>query len=212
VEYIKIIPISKLKPGDKVLAANTAPTRSSVVRWCCHRRRDQDRDGIHTMTNRTSEPLSERQARIVAALLDAAPEPGVDALCLQLATAHVCGGTATFLDLEVDPATPRAPFADGPLPVRSLVADARGEPIGENLVWITGGYLSGLEYAWYIDELPAEWPVPDQVGSEHPAGCGEARAWRAFAWEQMNPRPGRQRPVMKTLLLRYSNPEDDSGA
>lgn len=26
------------------------------------------------------------------------------------------------------------------------------------LVWVTGGLLSGLEYAWVTDELPTEWP------------------------------------------------------
>jgi hypothetical protein len=120
------------------------------------------------MTNRIDEPLTERQARILDAVLDAAPGPGIDTLRLQLATAHVCGGPFTFPDLKVNRSMQSAPFADGPLPVHSVVKDAMGQPIGEIIVWITDGYLSGLEYAWYTDEPPAEWPLPDQLDFQTP--------------------------------------------
>ena len=31
------------------------------------------------------------------------------------------------------------------------------------MVWITGGHISGLEYAWISDNPAAEWPPPDTI-------------------------------------------------
>jgi hypothetical protein len=31
------------------------------------------------------------------------------------------------------------------------------------LVWISGGYLDGLEYAWFTDDAPGTMPSADSV-------------------------------------------------
>ncbi len=42
-----------------------------------------------------------------------------------------------------------------------------GEPVGEILVWTSDGYLTALEYAWYSDDPPVEWPDPAWLTIEH---------------------------------------------
>lgn len=84
----------------------------------------------------------------------------------QLGLARVVGGLPTFLDIAVGrPLVDGAAVNDGPLPVRSVVSTEAGEVVGEILVWVTHGYLSGLEYAWYADETPVEMPAPERVKS-----------------------------------------------
>ena len=99
-------------------------------------------------------------------MLDALPHAGTEALRTQLTTARVVGGVPTLLDLDVDPATPRATYPDGPLPVEATVTGPGSAVIGGILVWIKSGYLDGLEYFWYTDDPPTEWPSPDQLTTE----------------------------------------------
>ena len=107
--------------------------------------------------------LSRTRRQIISAVLDALPPPTTQELRGQLAMARVVGGRPTFLDLSIALAAPSAEFADGPLPVRALVTSSGSQLIGEILVWIQGGYLTGLEYDWYTDDPPAQWPSPDQL-------------------------------------------------
>jgi hypothetical protein len=51
---------------------------------------------------------------------------------------------------------------DGILPVRAVAYDG-DDVIGEILVWITGGVLSGIEYAYYLGDTPSELPMPEQI-------------------------------------------------
>jgi hypothetical protein len=41
---------------------------------------------------------------------------------------------------------------------RAEVRGPAGEYLGEVLVWIGGGYLSAIEYAWVTDETPDRLP------------------------------------------------------
>ena len=50
--------------------------------------------------------------------------------------------------------------------MRTFVTGECGETIGEILVWVEQGYLSGLELAWFTDEPLVEWPTPKQVQPE----------------------------------------------
>lgn len=79
----------------------------------------------------------------------------------QLTAARVRGDVSTFLDLEVPRTVPRSGCADGLLPVRALVIERDGELVGEILISVSEGYLSGLEFAWFTDEAPTEWPSPE---------------------------------------------------
>ncbi|MGY1900825.1 hypothetical protein [Nocardia gipuzkoensis] len=48
-------------------------------------------------------------------------------------------------------------FANG------AVTDRNGSPIGEVILWVENGWLSGIEYAWYTDERPHTLPEPGQI-------------------------------------------------
>ncbi len=111
-------------------------------------------------------PLSDREREIISRVLHAARMPGADQLLAQLPFVQVRAGVTTFLDLEVPHTGSRASCADGPLPVRAFVTEECGETVGEILIWVEQGYLSGLELAWFTDEPPAGWPTPEQVQPE----------------------------------------------
>ena len=76
------------------------------------------------------------------------------------------GGIATFLDLAVAGAVPESTYRDGPIPGRAFVEGAHGEIEGEVLVWVRDGCLSGLELAWFTDEMPAQMPEAGRVRVE----------------------------------------------
>lgn len=63
--------------------------------------------------------------------------------------AVVVDGPPSMLEVAVPGGASRVALPDGPLPVRVLSVDDQGTPTGEVVVWITDGYLSALEYAWY---------------------------------------------------------------
>jgi hypothetical protein len=62
------------------------------------------------------------------------------------------------VDLSVPATVAKAPVADGEIPAGSEVRDAAGEYLGEVLIWVGGGYLSAVEYAWVTDEPPTRLP------------------------------------------------------
>lgn len=72
----------------------------------------------------------------------------------------VVGGLPTMLELSVPEGVRSVAMPDGPLPVRAIATDEAGGPIGEVLVWVSGGRLSALEYAWYTDDPPSDIPCP----------------------------------------------------
>jgi hypothetical protein len=62
------------------------------------------------------------------------------------------------VDLAVPTTVGKAPVEDGETSVGSEVRDRDGNYLGEILVWVEGGYLSALEYAWVTDEPPTRLP------------------------------------------------------
>ncbi len=111
----------------------------------------------------TRRNLSPDESGLLLTFLETRSFPGADALAAQVGLAQVDGGIPTLLDLIVDPSATPSVCADGPVPGRALVDGPGGEPVGEILVWVKDGYLSGLEYAWYTDEAPAAMPSLDRV-------------------------------------------------
>jgi hypothetical protein len=99
-------------------------------------------------------------------VLSSADFVGCDELRNQVDRARVVGGIPTLLDLEVAESVPPSSFLDGPIPPRVLVQDTDGRVTGEILIWVSGGYLSGLEQAWLTDEAPSEFPPPSLVRIE----------------------------------------------
>ena len=37
------------------------------------------------------------------------------------------------------------------------------EPVGELLLFVSEGYISSLEYVFYTDTPPREWPTLDRI-------------------------------------------------
>jgi hypothetical protein len=107
--------------------------------------------------------LTPTEVALLLHILDGASFEGADALRAQVSLAHVAGGIATFLGLAVAAGATASTFRAGPIPGRAFVEGTDGEPEGEVLVWVTGGYLSGLEFAWFTDEMPTEMPDADRV-------------------------------------------------
>jgi hypothetical protein len=86
--------------------------------------------------------------------------PGAEELRAQIGHVRATWGRTTEMDLEVTDAAPAA-ISDGVLSVAALVEDADEESVGLITVWVKGGYLSGIEYSWFTDRMPTEYPSPD---------------------------------------------------
>lgn len=110
-----------------------------------------------------SRDLSDDERALLVRLLQDRAFVGADSLLEQAGSARVVGGLPTLLDLEVANTAPRADVADGPAPLRAFVEATSGEVEGEVLVWVNGGYLSGLEFAWYSDSPPSGMPRAEQL-------------------------------------------------
>jgi hypothetical protein len=88
--------------------------------------------------------------------------PGAEELRAQIEHVRATWGRTTEIDLEVMGAAP-APVSDGILSVTALVVGPDEEPEGFMSVWVDGGYLSSLEYSWFTDHMPTEYPSPDRL-------------------------------------------------
>ncbi len=80
------------------------------------------------------------------------------ALAAQAKAAIQLNESTTMLDIRVPDSAPRVAAPDGPLDIRTFVVDRSGEYVGEIIVWMTDGFVSCLEQAWYIGDAPRSWP------------------------------------------------------
>ena len=105
--------------------------------------------------------LSDNDARVLRKILRAVPDGAH--LLDQIAAARVKDdSTPTFLSLIAPAPLKAAGFKDGPLAGRFPVTN-NGTIVGEILVWLEDGRISGLEYAWVSDEAPSGLPVANDV-------------------------------------------------
>jgi hypothetical protein len=107
------------------------------------------------MANNDVRQLTPAEMELVDRIAERCTPDIASAIASQIETASVIGGTAALLDLAVNPSARRIPVGDGPLPVRTVT------DVGEVLVWISDGRLSGIEYAW--------WSDASREGLQHPA-------------------------------------------
>jgi hypothetical protein len=98
--------------------------------------------------------------------------PGANELAAQLDTVVAVGGPPTSLELRTE--GPASDLPDGPLREGALVVGADGEPNGDIRVWVEDGRLAQLEYSWFTDEMPLEYPPPDQLALLDPVQLGPA--------------------------------------
>ena len=118
------------------------------------------------MDTQTGRPLSQEELAVMRHILSV-PFPGAGELRQQLSAAKVAGNWAPAGSPSVDifVAVDKLPaqVPDGPVPVAAQVIDEQGEYLGELLLWVTGGRLSGLEYSWVTDEPPGQLPELDMI-------------------------------------------------
>jgi hypothetical protein len=107
--------------------------------------------------------------RSVVELFLANEFPGVAELRAQVDLVQVIaqwGVDSASVDLRVLEGAPRSPRATGVIPVDATVVDESGSLFGEILLWVTDGYLSAIEYAWYGDEPPSTLPDITMISIE----------------------------------------------
>lgn len=105
--------------------------------------------------------ISSDEAALIRTVVSAANIPGSDALVDNLDAALMSHATEWILD--VYPSTSaRTTLPNGPFPVHAYVP-SRADHRGEIIIWLTGGRISGLEYAWTTDEPPERWPAPEEI-------------------------------------------------
>lgn len=109
------------------------------------------------------KPLTEQVREILRHVLGEADFPGSDELLQQASGVNVAGGPLTMLDLRVSGPLLTSAFTDGPVPLSVLVLDPAGVACGELLIWVSHGYLSCLEFAWWSDDPPDRLPTLDHV-------------------------------------------------
>lgn len=100
--------------------------------------------------------------------------PGAAALRAQVPMVNLAPSPLTLLALKVEGEAPPSDFMQGPIPVRALVTNVRGELIGEIIIWAVNGYLAKLEYAWTTDDPPVVLPPLEALtltqGDQHSTG------------------------------------------
>jgi hypothetical protein len=119
-----------------------------------------------------ARPLTDEERRVLEHVLSLDFEGAVE-LRAQLERTEVAGTWSPgspSLHLRVRRPAPPAPLVDRLVPVRAVVDDATGSPVGELLVWLDDGYLNALEYAWVTDEMPGALPPLERIHlAAHPA-------------------------------------------
>lgn len=108
-------------------------------------------------------PLSIKEAAALRGALQTMSSDGAEVLAQQIPAAMVTNDEVpTFLYLSVGGRAARSTLQNGPIPGACYILDENNETVGEILVWVTDGYLSGLELAWFGEGSPA-WPSPDRL-------------------------------------------------
>ncbi|MBF6088101.1 hypothetical protein IU438_11330 [Nocardia cyriacigeorgica] len=92
--------------------------------------------------------------------------PGSSEYLAQVPYARVVatwGVGSPSVDVAVEPgAAPASVSMEGIL-ASGAVSDRNGTPIGEVILWVEGGRLSGIEYAWYTEKRPHSLPDPSLI-------------------------------------------------
>lgn len=109
--------------------------------------------------------LTELESGVVTKLLSSEKAGAGDYLA-QIPFAQV---TATWgvgspsVDLMVPPGAVTASGSTDGIFASGAVTDRSGAPVGEVILWVEHGRLSGIEYAWYTDKRPQALPEPAQI-------------------------------------------------
>ncbi|WP_063052513.1 hypothetical protein [Nocardia arthritidis] len=109
--------------------------------------------------------LNDLEISVVTKLLSAGA-PAASEYLAQMPYAQVVatwGVGSPSVDLAVRPGAMQASGSPGGIFASGAVADRNGAPIGEVMLWVENGWLSGIEYAWYTNERPPALPEPGHI-------------------------------------------------
>ncbi|WP_280247544.1 hypothetical protein [Nocardia abscessus] len=109
--------------------------------------------------------LTDLETSVVTKLLSSGA-PGASEYLAQMPSSQVVatwGSGSPSVDLAVRPGAVQASGSPGGIFASGAVTDRSGSPIGEVILWVENGWLSGIEYAWYTNERPHALPEPDQI-------------------------------------------------
>ena len=88
--------------------------------------------------------------------------PGAEQLRTQVDSVVAVFGRTTDLELRVDGGE-KAQIGDGHFPSAALVVDENEEPTGHIDLWVKGGWLDAIEYSWFTDRMPTEYPPAERL-------------------------------------------------
>lgn len=91
-----------------------------------------------------SRRLTAAASAILSRALDLADFQGRSELQDQAPYAFVTGGSRFVLDLVVLAEVASSSTAAGPFPIGVIALGEQSDPLGEVIVWVSDGYLSGL--------------------------------------------------------------------
>jgi hypothetical protein len=109
--------------------------------------------------------LTDLEISVVTKLLSS-DAPGANEYLAQVPYAQVVatwGVGSPSVDLSVRPGAVQAPGVPDGIFAGGAVTDRNGSPIGEVILWVENGWLSGIEYVWYTDERPHALPEPARI-------------------------------------------------
>jgi hypothetical protein len=109
--------------------------------------------------------LSDLERQVVARILSV-DLPGVVELRDQLELAEVLrewGTMGPSVDIWLPADCARSMCEADLFPADARVTGGDGNYEGELLLWLEGGRLSALEYAWVTDDPPVALPSPDRI-------------------------------------------------
>ena len=110
-------------------------------------------------------PLTDDEERVLRRILDA-DFRGVAALLEQFVGVQVvghCDCGCPSIDLQPRPGSARSDQAGRLAPVELLVTPVADEPPGGVILFVDDGQLSYLEYVYYSEAPPSEWPSDDRL-------------------------------------------------
>lgn len=114
-------------------------------------------------------PLNNREKAVLERVLSGMGDP-LFALKSQIGDTSVLGAwgpASPSVDLQASGAQAVLGLDDGVLPDPGTVVDPSGEPLGEVLIWVKGGLLAGIEYAWFTEEVPERLPSAEGIVIMH---------------------------------------------
>jgi hypothetical protein len=106
--------------------------------------------------------MSSEEAAVIRSILSHGEVRFTRPLIADLDGALVANETRWILDVKVTKNDEGTDLSNGPFPAHAFVPNS-AEYQGEVIIRITGGHLSGLEYAWVSDDPPARWPRADEM-------------------------------------------------